>query len=130
VFPVGEEDHLFRTARRQAREVGIGVGKGPGNVRVGLQGIEEEHPADDGFQVPPLPDPAGQFQPGLPGKGNQVEGVSHEKIFPEKGPGDIFGGFLKRGAHARRGVQHQDKINGPPRLGPRPERQGAKQDTN
>jgi hypothetical protein len=49
----------------------------------------EKHTADNGFQIPPAFNPAGNIYPGLAGKGDQMKGIAGTEIIPQEFPGHI-----------------------------------------
>jgi hypothetical protein len=73
--PEAKEEYLLRPGRAQGLDVIFYKREGSGEVRGRFQGVHQQHTADDGFQVSPAFDPAGNFHPGFIGKGDQVEGI-------------------------------------------------------
>jgi hypothetical protein len=94
LVPVGNKHHLFFPCPRNGCRVSLAIGQGPGNIRIGIQGIEEEQTAHDGFHIPPTRDPAGYLHPGSIGKGYKMKGISHTEEFFKETTGYIIKGFL------------------------------------
>jgi hypothetical protein len=103
-----EEDYLLRPGRTQSQGVIFRKQKGGGKVRGRFQRVHQQHAADNGFQVSPAFDPAGDFHPGFIGKGDQMEGIPQAQIVPEKRAGKITVHFPVAAAHGGGGIQKQN----------------------
>jgi hypothetical protein len=90
--------------------------KGSGDVRRGIQGVHQQHTADNGFQVPPAFDSAGNFHLRLAGNNNKVEGVPQTQIILKKRTGKVLVDFPVIAAHRRGSIQEQDQVYGTPLL--------------
>jgi hypothetical protein len=98
--PVGNKDYLFGPGRGEAAGIVFRIGKGHGNIREGVQGVHQQHAADDGFKLPLTGYAAGNLQPGLIGKGNKVKGIADAQEFRKKRTGHVIPYFPIGHAHA------------------------------
>ncbi|GHV16747.1 hypothetical protein FACS189493_3120 [Spirochaetia bacterium] len=108
---IGDQYHLFLPGGGEGGDVPFRVIQCPADVRVGLQRVHEEQPADDRFHVPHTLNAADHFGPGGVGKGNQVKRVPQPEEFPEEGSRNIGIDLSVGGVHAGRGIQDHDEVN-------------------
>jgi hypothetical protein len=86
--------------------------QGPGKIRSGIQGIQEEHPPYYGFHISDTLNTADNFKPGGSGEGNKMKGISDVKIIPEERACNITNYITLEIAHTGGSVQNQYKIHG------------------
>jgi hypothetical protein len=114
--PKAEEDDLLLPLGIQAQAVVFRKRKGGGDVRRGIQGVHQQYAADNGFQVPPAFDSAGNLHLRLAGNNNKVEGVPQTQVIPKKRAGKVVVDFPVIAAHRRGCIQEQDQVYGTPLL--------------
>jgi hypothetical protein len=109
---VGNKDDLLLPGTGEGNRIGFGKSQGGGNIGTGVQGVHEEHPANDGFHIPHPLHPAGNFDPGLIGKRYQMKSIPGPEKFPDKGAGEIVADFVVGLAHTGGGIQKQHQVHG------------------
>jgi hypothetical protein len=114
--------------RVEAGKVLFREGKGGGNICRRLQGVLDQHTADDRFKVPLALDPAGYLQPGFVGKGDEVKGISQLKIIPQEGTAQVAVDLPVVGTHIGGSVQEQHHITGGLVLPKSPQRRQRQED--
>jgi hypothetical protein len=88
--PKAKNDDLPLPAGIQVFRVMFHKGKGGGNIRLGFQGVHQQHAGNDRFQVPPAFDSAGNLHAGFVRKGDKVKRVAQPQVVAQERTGKVI----------------------------------------